>query len=180
MTLVLLGVLVLVDGALCGFRAAAGRNPRLFLGGYYATSMLRGARAAVLIIGAFFVASLALRAGGGDALWASLVATAAQLVLVYGVFATLVIAALALYLVGSFDLGVLASVLVLGPFTLARPLVIVAGALWAASTSTTVAAGALSVLAGLVMANFERLLELGAPPWRGLEGDRSPGDVVEG
>lgn len=105
-----------------------------------------------------------------DALRA-LVVTAERLVLVYGVYATLVVVALGLYLSGSFDFGVLASVLVLGPFTLIRPWVILAGAAWAAWQADTVAAAGMALAAGAVMARFEALLDLGHPPWRGLEGD---------
>ena len=170
MTLVLLGVLAFIDGTLCGFRAAAGRNPRIFLWRYYGASMRRGALGALFTIGLFLVIGLCLP---GEETWGSLVVAANKLVMVYGVFATLVLAALGLYLSSSFDLGVLASVIVLGPFTLARPLVILGGAAWAASTSDSFAAAALSLAAALVMSNFEWILSLGRPPWRGLEGDLS-------
>jgi hypothetical protein len=169
--LVLLGTLAFIDGTLCGFRAAAGRNPRIFLWGYYGASMRRGALASLGVIAVFLALGLGLRALGGEAAWSALEAAAGKLVLVYGVYATLVLAALALYLTGSFDFGVLASVLVLGPFTLIRPWVILAGAAWVAATADTAAAAAMSVGAGSVMALFERLLALGRPPWRGLEGD---------
>lgn len=171
MTLVLLGVLAFIDGVLCGFRAAAGRNPRIFLLGYYGASMRRGAVFSIMTIALFLLAGLALRAVGGEAAWTSLIAAADKLVLVYGIFATLVLAALGLYLSSSFDLGVLASVIVLGPFTLVRPVVILAGAAWAAWTSDSIGTAIMSVAAGLVMANYERILTLGRPPWRGLEGD---------
>lgn len=171
MTLVLLGVLAFIDGTLCGFRAAAGRNPRIFLWGYYGVSMRRGAVFALVTIAVFLGLGLALRTLGGEPVWASLLAAADKLVMIYGVFATLVLGALALYLSASFDFGVLASVIVLGPFTLIRPLVILAGAAWTAATSDTYAAAGVSLAAALVMANFERILSLGRPPWRGLEGD---------
>ena len=171
MTLVALGVLAFIDGVLCGFRAAAGRNPRLFLWNYYGASMRRGAVFSIVTIAIFLLAGLGLRAVGGEQEWSSLIATADKLVLVYGVFATLVLAALGLYLSSSFDVGVLASVLVLGPFTHVRPFVILAGAAWAAWTADTLGAALMSSAAGLVMANYERLLTVGRPPWRGLEGD---------
>ena len=173
--LVLLGTLVFIDGTLCGFRAAAGRNPRIFLWGYYGASMRRGAVCSVLTISAFLAAGLCVRAFGGEPAWTSLGEAAEKLVLVYGMFATLVLTSLGLYLSSSFDFGVLASVLVLGPFTLIRPLVIIAGALWAAATSATVSAAVLTVCGAMVMVLFERLMGLGRPPWRGLEGDR-PGN----
>ena len=168
MTLVLLGVLAFIDGTLSGFRAAAGRNPRIFLWGYYSASMRRGALGSLLTIGLFLGVGLCLP---GEETWPCLLVAANKLVMVYGAFATLVLAALGLYLSSSFDLGVLASVIVLGPFTLARPLVILCGAAWAAATSESLAAAAFSLAAALVMANFERVLSLGRPPWNGLEGD---------
>jgi len=169
--LLALGILVVIDGALCGFRAAAGRNPRIFLGRYYRRSMRRGAWLALVVIALFLAVGLGLRAAGGDGTWASLLAAASRLVRFYGLFASVVVLALGLYLLGHFDLGVLASVLVLGPLTSIRPLVIVAGAGWAAARADTLAATLMSLSAGLVMATFERLLALGHPPWRGLEGD---------
>lgn len=169
--LLLLGVLVFIDGTLCGFRAAAGRNPRIFLWSYYGASMRRGAVFSVATIVLFLGAGLSLWALGGESSWSSLHEAAEKLVLVYGLFATLVLTSLGLYLSSSFDFGVLASVLVLGPFTLIRPLVILAGAGWAAATSGTLGAAVLSVCGALVMVLFERLLDRGRPPWRGLEGD---------
>jgi len=77
---------------------------------------------------------------------------------------------------GNFDLGVLASVLVLGPLTMIRPLVIVAGAGLAAACADTLAAAVMSIGAGMVMVSFERILTLGQPPWRGLEGDAEKPD----
>lgn len=171
MTLLALGVLAFIDGTLCGFRAAAGRNPRIFLWSYYGRSMRRGALFSLFTIAAFLAVGLGLRAFGGEAAWLSLLSAAEKLVMVYGVFATLVLGALGLYLSSSFDLGVLASVIVLGPFTLFRPIVILAGAAWVAATSDSIAASMMGLAAALVMANFERILTLGQPPWRGLEGD---------
>ena len=109
MTLLLLGVLAFIDGTLCGFRAAAGRNPRLFLWNYYAASMRRGALVSLFTIVLFLGLGLVLRAAGGELVWASMTAAAAKLVFVYGIYATLVVAALGLDLSSSFDLGVLAS-----------------------------------------------------------------------
>jgi hypothetical protein len=163
----LLALLVLVDGTLCGFRVAAGRNPRLFLRGYYLASMRRAALVAVVVLTGFSGLALAVHATD-EAAWRALLTGADALVHVYGVFATLVVGALALYLIGSFDLGVLATVLVLGPFTLLRPFVIVAGAAWAAWCADSAAAGSFCVAGALTMLAFERLLELGSPPWRGL------------
>lgn len=167
MSPVLLAVLVLVDGTLCGFRAAAGRNPKLFLRDYYAASMRRAALLALVVVLGFSGVAFAVRAADADA-FDTLVRTGDAMVLVYGTYATIVLLALGLYLVGHFDLGVLATVVVLGPFTLARPLVIILGAAWAAWTVQAPLAIGFVVLTTAVMLGFERLLSLGSPPWRGL------------
>ena len=168
----LLAVLAWFDGTLCGFRAAAGTNPRIFIGGFYRRALVRGALFSVVTLLVFSGVAVALHAVLPPEGWRDVEQAAGRLVVVYGAFATLVIFALALYLVGHFDLGVLASVLVLGPFTLARPWVIALGAGWVAATAHSWVPGALALSTAAVMINFERLLDLGQPPWRGLEGDR--------
>ena len=162
MTLGLLALLVLVDGAFCGFRSAAGRNPRIYLRPYYLRSMRRGAAFAAAVIAIFLSIAFLL-----DPQWSALTAGADRMLTVYGVYATLTLAALALYVVGPFDLTVLASVLVLGPFTLARPFVIVGGGIYAAWGAPPLVAG-YAMAAAATMVGFERLLELGNPPWRRL------------
>lgn len=163
----LLGLLVFVDGTLCGFRAAAGRNPRLFLRDYYAASLKRGAVLSVLVIATFLAGAMVLRSTSPEA-WSALLLAADTMVLVYGVYAVVVLGALGLYLVGHFDFGVLATVLVLGPFTLVRPLVILGGAIWACVEGPQPLSVAFCLGAAAVMIGFERLLALGSPPWRGL------------
>jgi hypothetical protein len=163
---VLLGLLVLVDGLFCGFRAAAGRNPRIHLWGYYRKSILRGGMGSLGVIALFLAVAAAGASFLGEPLWSELEHAAHAMVRIYGIFATTVLAAIALYLTASFDLAVLASVLVLGPFTLIRPWVIGAGALWVAAQAGPGLTALLALAAGAVMARFEQLLSLGRPPWR--------------
>lgn len=167
MTPWMLALLVLVDGTLCGFRAAAGRNPRLFLRGYYASSMWRAAFVSLGVSAGFALVAVVVRQHS-DAEWQHLLAAGGAMVLVYGVFATVVLTALALYGLGHFDVGVLATVLVLGPLTLTRPLVIVVGGVCGAWAGGTFVSAAFSLAGAAVMLSFERLLALGRPPWRGL------------
>lgn len=165
MTPFVLGALVIIDAAFCGFRAAAGRNPRLFLRRYYARSMLRGALFGVVTIGVFFALAQ------GD--WPATLQGAESMARIFIVFAALTLTAISLYLTGSFDFGVLASVLMLGPFTVIRPVVIVFGGVAGAVASGTVFGSAWCLAAAVTMVFFERLLDFGSPPWRGLEGDQS-------
>ena len=168
MTPWLLGTLVLLDTALCGFRAAAGRNPRIYLSKYYQRSIVRGAVGGLVLIAAFLGAGLALRASLGESVWLDLMSTAERMLHVYGVYATLVLLALTLYIGGSMDLSVLASVLILGPFTMIRPFVIIAGAAYALIGTAHPVVVLFAVSAASVMAGFEALLALGRPPWLGV------------
>lgn len=121
----LLVCLALTDATFCGYRDAAGRNPLLDKRRWYLTAALRGALGGLLVVGVFLFA--ANRFGTRDGLEAA----AARMVTVYGVYASFVFAALAVWLFGRGDLRTLGSVAVLGPFTLVRPWVIAGGALWA-------------------------------------------------
>jgi hypothetical protein len=87
---------------------------------------------------------------------------------IIGVYATVVLVALAMWATADADFRTLASVIVLGPFTLVRPWVIVAAAVaggWAAHSLE----GALVVLGACG-------LQLGLEPWLGLgwRGGRRP------
>lgn len=166
MTLWILGTLVLVDGTLCGFRAAAGRNPRIFLWPYYASSMKRAGVLALVIISLYLALALLLSEFVGAELLLELEGIAARMVRFYGLYATCVLAALALYLVGQLDVSVLATVLILGPFTLVRPVVIVAGVVYGLWGQFEIIVTVYAIMASCTMLGFERALELGRPPWK--------------
>jgi hypothetical protein len=152
-----LSLLALVDGALMGFRAAAGKSAVLDKRAYYLRAIGVGAvataAALVFLIAAAAVllalapgASVDLAVAGTRATWA------------LGAYATVVLVAMSLYALPWSDVRTLATVIVLGPFTLARPWVILAG----------IAGGALArpeplvlVMAALVVATLlplERLV----------------------
>lgn len=156
----LLVAMAVLDAALCGFRDAAGRNPRIEKRAYYRRAILRGARAgaaAVVLLGALTGAAL-LASPDPGALYADLVAAGARMVVVYGAYATLVGVALLIYALPVPDLRILATVSILGPFTMMRPWVIAAGALWGAATAARPAAACLALLSAAVIASIERLL----------------------
>lgn len=112
-------LLALLDGAFSGFRSAAGRNGLIRRGAADLRAQMRGlAVGAVLLLPA---AVLAL-AAGGDAL----VAGRAMLA-VYAPYAAVVLLALLVHQTVGWRLRFLAMAVVLGPATLLRPLVAVAG-----------------------------------------------------
>lgn len=137
MTLLLLYFLALLDGLLCGLRTSMGRCSLIRKRSYYARALFRG------IAGAQVVSMLALAAllltstfsGRRDALRADLESTAGHMLLVFLPYAALVLFNLALRLIPSTDIRSATSVLVLGPLTAIRPLVMIAGALSAISRS---------------------------------------------
>jgi hypothetical protein len=126
MTPLLLALLAIVDAAFAGFRAAAGRNARIFKFEYYRQSVLRGALAGVGLVAVLGVltALVLVVAPNPTHQYAELVAVGARMLWVLGAYAALVIAALVVYAVADWDLRSLATVAILGPFTLLRAWVI--------------------------------------------------------
>lgn len=128
----------LLDGAFAGFRASAGRDGRIDKRRYHLRAMASGASASVVAIVALAALTLASCATHHDprAAWAELIAVGGRLVLVYALYSALVLAALAVYLLARHEVRTLATVAILGPFTLARPWVVLGAAAWATGLST--------------------------------------------
>lgn len=153
----LLAVLAIVDAAFAGFRAAAGRDARIFKYAYYRRAMLVAAAAGaglVVALAAATVTALLITAAPG-ALYAELLEIGARMLQVFLGYALLVVAALALYGTAQTELRILATVAILGPFTLLRPLVIVAATMWG------VAHGASPLAFFLTVASSASVLLLG-------------------
>ncbi len=128
----------LLDGAFAGFRASAGRDGRIDKRRYHLRAMASGASAAVVAIVALAALTLVSCATHCDprAAWAELIAVGGRLVLAYGLYSALVLAALGVYLLARHEVRTLATVAILGPFTLARPWVVLGAAMWATGLST--------------------------------------------
>ena len=149
MILTALGVLLLVDGAGAGWRAAAGRSGRIDKRRWYLAALGRGVIYAALV-GAL---ALAVATVGGELASPSPsedVARAA--LLVYAPFVGLGAVCAVVRARGSVDARSLASTLVFGPLTLARPLVLAAGAWPALATGGLTAILAAAVLAAMLVA----------------------------
>jgi hypothetical protein len=154
-------LLALTDAGFAGFRDAAGRDGRVFKGEFYRRAIRRGLKsgAALVAASAIWIACWLL----SSSVWRLALAHAAgalqpALLLALG-YAALVLVALAVWAVAEADLRSLASVVVLGPFTLLRPLVIVAmAALCLRSAGDARTALALSVPC---------LAQLALQPWLG-------------
>lgn len=160
---VLLAVITLLDGCFAGFRAAAGRDARTDKRAYARAACATGTRAGVLVLGllsAYCLAVLAVQAVTYDAF----VRAGARMLLVLVPYALLVLLALALYAaVPRTGVQTSSSTLVLGPFTLARPLVVLVAALAAGvGAPSAVALGV--ALAGVLVLAVEPVLRRRPPP----------------
>lgn len=160
---VLLATLALLDGCFCGFRAAAGRDARIAKRGYAAAAVrdraVAGA-AVLLALTACSTAALALEPGRYDAF----VLAGQRMLLVMLPYAVLVLLALVGYVAAPrTSAQTLMSTLILGPFTLARPLVVVAAVL-AGGTVADTAVRAAVVVSGLLVLAVEPLLRRRLPP----------------
>ena len=150
--------LALVDGALLGFRAAAGRSGMIVKTPYYRRAVALGAAYAGAVALGGVLLALAMSALGGPAVWPALLEAGRAAVTVYAGFAALVLAALAVWAVPVTEVRTLASVTVLGPGTLLRPWVLLAGLSWGLWTRPTMPVGVLAFYAAATMLPLERWL----------------------
>ncbi len=163
--------LVFFDALLAGFRAAAGRDGRIAKREYYRRAMMRAAWAAVLIVAAHAVLAAVLVASAADPAdaWRDLLRAGRDCVIVFGAFATLTIVAIAFWFAPHRELRLLPTLLVLGPLTLVRPLVIVTGLAFAAIRTPTPRVCVMATAAAVTMLTLEHLLAREhAGRWRAL------------
>jgi len=131
-TLPLLYLLALLDGLLCGLRASMGRCPLIRKRAYYASALFQGVVGSQ-IVSAFALTALLVAAALSShrhSLWADLELAAGRMARIFVPYAALVLFNLALRLVPSTDVRSATSVLMLGPLTAIRPLVMIAGVLY--------------------------------------------------
>lgn len=161
MTPLLLTLLAIVDASFAGFRAAAGRNARVFKFAYYRESLLRGALAGVALVAVLAVlTALTLLAVPNPAhQYAELIAVGGRMLWVLGAYAALVIAALVVYAVADWDLRSLATVAILGPFTLLRAWVIALASAVGLSVGVGAATWALTLLSCAAVVLLGRALD---------------------
>jgi hypothetical protein len=134
-TLLVLYLLALLDGLLCGLRTSMGRCPLIRKRDYYVRALVRGIVAAQ-IVSALALAALVLAGALSphrDALRADLESAAGRMLRVFLPYAALVLFNLALRLLPSTDISSATSVFMLGPLTAIRPLVMIVGVLYGLS-----------------------------------------------
>jgi hypothetical protein len=171
-----LATLVFFDALLTGFRAAAGRNGRIAKSDYYRRALTRGAVAALLVVGAHSALAAALVAAAPDpaGAWRDFLRAGRDCVAVFGTFATLTSVAIAFWFAPSRELRLVPTLLVLGPLTLVRPLVIVSGLAFAAARTPTPRVYVMALAAAASMLALESLLGRSyAARWRDLLDQRT-------
>jgi hypothetical protein len=171
MTVVALATLALFDVMLSGGRAAAGRDGRIAKAPYYRAAVARSVPAGAAVIGANagFVAVLVASAADPGRLWEALLQAGGRAVDVFGAFATLTFLAILFWFAPIRELRIVPTLLVLGPLTLIRPLVIVAGLVYASLGAHDWRVWLVAAVAGASMLGIERVL--GAryrPRWQRL------------
>ncbi|MBI3650774.1 MAG: hypothetical protein HY231_06965 [Acidobacteria bacterium] len=128
----LLWILATTDAAFIGYREAAGRSALINKQAYYRRAMLRGillGQVAVGIVGMALTVSLLL-SPEPVVLVDKLQKAGSRMVLVYLPYALVILLAFVLRAVPSVDLRSITSVVIFGPFTFIRPMVVVAGVAW--------------------------------------------------
>lgn len=132
LAVVLLAALAVLDGGFAGFRVAAGRNAsvRKWANGYYPRAIGRGAAAAGCLLTVPGLVGLGFSMGGGADLPRVLGAAAPSMLAVFGPYATIVLAAFLPWTLFGVEVRTLVSVVVFGPLTLVRTLVVVTGWAW--------------------------------------------------
>ena len=164
MTLIVLYLLALTDGLLCGLRTAMGRCPLIRKREYYRKAAVRGVAAAQIVSIAALVALLVAVAVSShrEMLRSDLEAAAGRMLWVFVPYAALVIFNLCLRAVPSTDIRSATSVFMLGPLTYVRPYVMIAGVAYGIAASKLWETRALGIFILALMLLLEFALDLRA------------------
>ena len=156
----LLWLLATVDSAFIGYREAAGRNALIEKGAYFRRALIRGAlfgQLAVLIAGIATVIALA-SSSDAAALFTKFETVGARMLTVYVPYALILLITFCIRAVPSVDIRSITSVLIFGPFTFIRPLIVLAGAVWCVVAAPGAITIAVTVLIVSLMLGLEYIL----------------------
>lgn len=160
MIALVLWLLATIDSALIGYREAAGRSALIDKQGYYRRALMRGAlfgQLAVLIAGVATAVAL-VSSRDARALYSSIEVVGTRMVLVYVPYAVIILIAFCFRALPSVDTRSITSVLIFGPATLIRPLVVLAGAIWGVSAAPGAITIVLTALVVTLMLGLESAL----------------------
>jgi len=156
----LLWLLATVDSAFIGYREAAGRNALIEKGAYFRRALIRGAlfgQLAVLIIGVITAIAL-VSSSDAAALFSRFELIGARMLTVYVPYALIILITFCIRAVPSVDIRSITSVLIFGPFTFIRPLIVLAGAVWGVVAAPSAITIAITVLIVSLMLGLEYAL----------------------
>jgi len=156
----LLWLLATVDSAFIGYREAAGRNALINKGAYFRRALVRGAlfgQLAVLIVGVITTLAL-VSSSDAAALFSKLEMIGARMLTVYIPYALIILITFCIRAVPSVDIRSITSVLIFGPFTFIRPLIVLAGAVWGVVAAPGAITIAIAVLIVSLMLGLEYIL----------------------
>lgn len=145
---VFLWLLATIDSAFIGYREAAGRNALIDKRTYYRNALIRGAlvgQIAVLIVGVI-TAVVLVNSDDAGALFSKLEAVGARMLTAYVPYAVILLITFLIRAVPSVDIRSITSTVIFGPFTLIRPVVVLAGAVWGVVAAPSAITIALTVL----------------------------------
>ena len=156
----LLWLLATVDSAFIGYREAAGRNALIDKRAYFRHALIRGAlfgQLAVLIVGVTTVIVLISVRDAGF-LFSDLELIGARMLMVYVPYAVILLITFCVRAIPSVDIRSITSVLIFGPFTFIRPLIVLVGAVWGVLAAPGAITIALTVLIVILMLGLGRVL----------------------
>ena len=156
----LLWLLATVDSAFIGYREAAGRNALIEKGAYFRRALIRGAlfgQLAVLIIGVITAIAL-VSSSDAAALFSRFELIGARMLTVYVPYALIILITFCIRAVPSVDIRSITSLLIFGPFTFIRPLIVLAGAVWGVVAAPSAITIAITVLIVSLMLGLEYAL----------------------
>lgn len=156
----LLWLLATVDSAFIGYREAAGRSALIDKRRYFRRALIRGAlmgQVAVLIVG--MIAGIALvSARDPRALFSDLQMVGVRMLMIYVPYALIILITFCIRAVPSVDIRSITSVLIFGPFTFIRPVVVLLGAIWGVLAAPNAITIALAMLIVSLMLGLEGIL----------------------
>lgn len=156
----LLWLLATVDSAFIGYREAAGRNALIEKGAYFRRALIRGAlfgQLAVLIVGVITAIAL-VTSSDAATLFSKFELVGARMLTVYVPYALIILMTFCVRAVPSVDIRSITSVLIFGPFTFIRPLIVLAGGLWGVVATPSAITIAITVLIVSLMLGLEYAL----------------------
>jgi len=164
MKLLVLYLLALLDGLLCGVRVSMGRCALIHKRSYYARALVRGllSAQAVSTIALLVLLFAAMVSSHRAELRADLEGATSRMLWIFVPYAIAVVGSLALRMIPSTDLRSATSVFALGPFTAIRPAIMIVGVLYGISASRLLETRFLGLFVLALMLSLEYFLNRSA------------------